>query len=109
MGKEIGKGILSGIAKGVGGKGIFNDIFGGVDVAPNIPFLGNGGIVNRPTLAVIGEKGPEAVIPLSNRNAGMGGNNITINVQGADPNAVVRALQDYNRTAGPIPVNTRAN
>jgi len=109
MGKEIGKGILSGIAKGVGGKGIFNDIFGGVDIAPNIPFLGNGGIVNGPTLAVIGEKGPEAVIPLSNRNAGMGGNNITINVQGADPQAVVRALQDYNRTAGPIPVNTRAN
>ena len=35
--------------------------------------------------------------------------NITVNVQGADPQAVVRALQDYNRTAGPIPVNTRGN
>jgi len=111
MGKEIGKGILSGIAKGVGGKGIFNDIFGGVDIAPNIPFLANGGIVSRPTLAVIGESGPEAVVPLSGRNAGMGmgvTNYITIN-SGADPQAVVRALQNYNRTAGPVPVNTRAN
>lgn len=111
MGKEIGKGILKGIAKGVGGKGIFNDLFGGIDVAPNIPFLANGGIVSRPTLAVIGESGPEAVVPLTGRNAGMGmgtTNYITIN-SGADPQAVVRALQNYNRTAGPVPVNIRAN
>ena len=49
---------------------------------------------------------------LSSNARGMGpsiGNNITINVQGADPQAVVKALQTYNRTAGPIPVNTRAN
>ena len=49
---------------------------------------------------------------LSSNDRGMGGaagNNITINVQGADPQAVVKALQTYNRTAGPIPVNTRAN
>ena len=49
---------------------------------------------------------------LSSNSRGMGpsiGNNITINVQGADPQAVVKALQTYNRTAGPIPVNTRAN
>ncbi len=30
-----------------------------------LPFLDEGGVVTRPTLAVIGEKGPEAVIPLS--------------------------------------------
>ena len=51
---------------------------------------------------------------LSSNNRGVGGiagatSNITVNVQGADPQAVVRALQQYNRTAGPIPVNTRAN
>jgi len=74
----------------------------------NIPQLADGGIVTGPTLALIGEAGPEAVIPL-NRAGEMGGNTITINVQGADPQAVVRALQDYNRTAGPIPVNTRGN
>jgi hypothetical protein len=77
----------------------------------HIPRLAAGGIVTRPTLAMIGEgNGPEAVIPLNRMGSmGMGGSNITINVQGADPQAVVRALQDYNRTAGPIPVNTRAN
>jgi hypothetical protein len=109
MGKEIGKGILKGIGKGVGGKGIFNDLFGGIDVAPNIPFLANGGIVSRPTLAVIGESGPEAVIPLTGRNAGMGmgGNNyITINT-GANPTDVVAALQRYVRSNGPVPVNIR--
>jgi len=30
-----------------------------------IPFLAEGGVVKKPTLAVIGEKGPEAVVPLS--------------------------------------------
>jgi len=30
-----------------------------------IPLLGQGGIVTRPTLAMIGESGPEAVVPLS--------------------------------------------
>jgi hypothetical protein len=44
---------------GVGGKGW--------DV-PDLPYLAQGGIVTRPTLAVIGEAGPEAVIPL--RRAG---------------------------------------
>jgi TP901 family phage tail tape measure protein len=33
-------------------------------------FLANGGIVTRPTLAMIGEAGPEAVIPLSRGGAG---------------------------------------
>tara|TARA_R110002126_G_scaffold42032_2_gene121906 strand:+ start:727 stop:2499 length:1773 start_codon:yes stop_codon:yes gene_type:complete len=78
---------------------------------PHIPTLAAGGIVTRPTLAMIGEAGAEAVIPLTGRNAGMGmgvTNYITIN-SGADPQAVVRALQNYNRTSGPVPVNTRAN
>jgi hypothetical protein len=32
---------------------------------PNIPALANGGLVDRPTLALIGEAGPEVVIPLN--------------------------------------------
>ena len=36
----------------------------GVPQIPNIPYLANGGIVSKPTLAMIGEKGPEAVVPL---------------------------------------------
>ena len=30
-----------------------------------VPALGTGGIVRRPTLALVGESGPEAVVPLS--------------------------------------------
>lgn len=50
--------------------------------AQAIPIMADGGIVTSPTLAMIGEAGPEAVIPLSGKNAGMGGS-ITINVQGS--------------------------
>ena len=45
---------------------------------PHIPALAEGGIVRSPTLAMIGERGPEAVIPLS----GGAGAGFTVNVQG---------------------------
>lgn len=48
---------------------------------PKIPMLAEGGIVNRPTLAMIGEAGPEAVIPLS-RGGGFGGS-VNIYVAGS--------------------------
>jgi hypothetical protein len=49
----------------------------------DIPALASGGITTGPTLAMIGEAGPEAVIPLD-RLGGMGGNqiNVTINATG---------------------------
>jgi hypothetical protein len=72
-----------------------------------IPGLANGGIVKASpggTLALIGEGGKdEAVIPLD-RMGSMGGNNITINVQGADPNAVVDALRTYMFRNGSVPI-----
>jgi len=46
---------------------------------PDIPMLAKGGIVTAPTLAMIGEAGPEAVIPLDR----MMGGNITVNVAGS--------------------------
>ena len=72
----------------------------------NIPKMASGGIVNSPTLAMIGEAGPEAVIPLSKMGR-MGGGNYTINVQGGISSsadigeAVVNAIRAYNRAAGP--------
>jgi hypothetical protein len=79
---------------------------------PPIPALAEGGIVTSPTLALIGEgNGPEAVIPLSKLSSmgfGGGGGGITVNVNGGDPNSIVRALQQYVRQSGPVPVNTRA-
>jgi hypothetical protein len=78
---------------GLGGKGF--------DV-PNIPELANGGLVMRPTLALVGEAGPEAVVPLD-RMGQMGGN-VTINVNGGDPQAVVDALRRYMLQSGPLPI-----
>ena len=63
-----------------------------------IPALAKGGIVNKPTLAMIGEDGPEAVVPLSQRNnpsgAGMGGGtvNVTVNASGITDRTDKRAL-----------------
>lgn len=71
---------------------------------PDIPKLADGGIVTGPTLALIGEAGPEAVVPLTGRNAGNMGGNVTINVNGGDPNAVVSALRTYMRQNGSIPI-----
>ena len=48
----------------------------GMPNIPEIPSLAKGGIVNRPTLAMLGESGPEAVIPLGRR----GGAGITVNL-----------------------------
>jgi hypothetical protein len=59
---------------------------------PHIPTLATGGIVNRPTLAVIGERGPEAVVPL--HRGGFGG--MTVNFHhtpaDADPQAIAAAI-----------------
>jgi hypothetical protein len=74
---------------------------------PKIPMLAQGGIVTSPTLALIGEgRGPEAVIPLDRMGEfGMGGgSNVTINVQGGDPQAVVDALRRYMYQNGTIPI-----
>ena len=73
---------------------------------PDIPELAQGGIVTGPTLALVGERGPEAVIPLNRANA-MG--NITVNVYStlADatlPDKLVNALRQYNRRSGVIDI-----
>jgi len=61
---------------------------------------------------LVGERGPELFTPGSSGNItpnnALGGANITVNVNGGDPNSIVRALQQYVRQSGPVPVNTRA-
>jgi hypothetical protein len=77
-------------------------------VAKKIPRLAEGGIVNSPTLALIGEAGPEAVVPLDRMNTGGG---VTVNVTGGLSTsaeigqAVVNALRAYSRSAGPLALN----
>ena len=71
----------------------------------NIPRLAEGGIVSSPTLALIGEAGPEAVVPLDRMRTG---GDITINVTGGLATSaeigesVVNALRAYSRSAGPL-------
>lgn len=76
---------------------------------PNIPRLASGGIVTRPTLALIGEAGPEAVVPLGRGGMG-GGTSVTLDLRGAIITSdiqferiVRRALQDSVRREGKIP------
>jgi hypothetical protein len=70
--------------------------------------MAKGGIVTGPTNALIGEAGPEAVIPLSGKNAGMGSTyNITVNAgigtNGAQVGRdIVEAIRKYERSSGQV-------
>ena len=73
-----------------------------------IPMLAQGGIVDRATLALIGEAGPEAVVPLD-RMGDMGGRpiNITVNAgMGANGTEIgreiVAQIKRYERTSGRV-------
>ena len=67
----------------IGGKkwGGFTIPFPKIPTIPDLPeieaAMAHGGIVKRPTLAMLGESGPEAVIPLGRGGAGMG---MTVNL-----------------------------
>ena len=49
---------------------IFGGKHFGVNI-PKIPYLAKGGIVDKPTQAVVGEAGTEAVVPLENNTGGL--------------------------------------
>jgi len=73
-----------------------------------------GGIVTRPVQALLGEKGPEAIIPLS-RSQGLGSTeiNITVNAgMGTDGqmvgNQIVQALKQYERVNGFLPLTAQS-
>ena len=73
-----------------------------------IPAMADGGIVTGPTLALIGEQGSEAVIPLNQMGKmGGGGGAITVNVNGGLSTsaeigrAVVDAIRQFNQVSGP--------
>ena len=88
-----------------------------VDVAFNfqtsgyaIPALAEGGLVTRPQVALIGEAGPELVVPLDRVGDMGGGNTYQININAAVADArlggvIVDALRSYNRRTGPIDIS----
>jgi len=87
----------------------------GVDLGFGVGIQGaraSGGSVMGGGSYLVGERGPEIFTPSGNgmitANGAGGTTNVTVNVSGADPNAVVQALQRYVRNNGPVPVNTRA-
>jgi hypothetical protein len=75
----------------------------------SIPRFAEGGIVTAPMIGMVGEAGPEAIIPLDQYNRG--GGNVTINVTGGLATSaeigesVVNALRAYSRSAGPLALN----
>jgi hypothetical protein len=90
---------------------VVNKIIPGGDPIPDIGKipevkLAQGGIVTQPTVALIGEAGPEAVVPL-NRAGAFGG--ITINIEAglvSTPDQVgqqiIEAIQQAQRRSGPV-------
>ena len=76
FGADLVKALISGISSGAGdvAKAIEHLIPGGglIGKAASVIGLAEGGIVEKPTLAVVGEAGPEMVVPLSGLDRGEG-------------------------------------
>ena len=73
----------------------------------SVSAFAKGGIVTGPTVGLVGEAGPEAIIPLS-RAGGLGGTyNITVNAgMGADGQRIgeqiIKEIKRYERQSGPV-------
>jgi len=84
----------------------FVGVVGGFSIGlPDLPMLAKGGIVTKPTLALIGESGPEAVIPLGSTEMAGVTNNFTWHVQSPIPDekALVGLVNRSQRLQGMLP------
>jgi hypothetical protein len=67
---------------------------GSVPTGRTMPFA-EGGIVRRPMMGLVGEAGPEAIIPLDRMGSmGMGGVSVTINTVAGNPVEIERIVLD---------------
>jgi hypothetical protein len=101
--------LTTGISVSITGKPIAEGLLARVEAAANVAKLSTkmatGGIVTKPTIALIGEAGPEAVVPLRGHNSpgsrvrfgGTVNYSPTYNITNADPQAVVRAIEKYEK------------
>lgn len=95
-------------AAGIAGRKSYSTNMGGGGASPR-PFA-VGGIVTQPVNALVGEAGPEAIIPLdklASMGFGGGGNSYTINVSAMNADAkvgemIVSAIKRYERTSGSV-------
>jgi hypothetical protein len=80
------------------------------DIVRAIPGRASGGPISANQPYVVGEEGPEIIVPgqsgtviPNNQLGGAGSTVINVTVTSADPNEVVKALQRYTRTNGKLP------
>lgn len=73
------------------------DWLGGGNIPINIPGMASGGIVMRPTFAMLGEAGPEAVIPLSRARASAHGGGSDDQLAEAIASRLARVLREDQR------------
>lgn len=84
---------------GIGGKSFHIS-----DLIPDLPYVAGGGVVRRQTAAILGESGPEAIVPL--RGSGALGNtyNIWVDATATDPyetgRKIVALIRRYEQTGG---------
>lgn len=101
LGKQAAKDLISGFTSGDTGllgriagltpSGAASNAVSGL-IDRIIPFA-NGGIVTKPTLGLVGEAGPEAIIPLSQVGR-MGGTTVNVTINGAvDPVSTARQIR----------------
>ena len=83
----------------------------GISTLPQLNFRASGGPVSPGGSYLVGERGPELFTPSTSGNitpnSAMGGANITVNVNGGDPNQIVAALRRYISTNGTLPLAVR--
>lgn len=74
------------------------------DPSRGVPAFGSGGIVTQPTLALVGERGPERIVPFA--QSGGGGGLVTVNyapvihMVGGDPKQMERLFDRHRREIG---------
>jgi len=98
---------------GIGSNGTDASIFRRVSAPIVSGARASGGPVMAGKSYLVGERGPELFTPgtsggITSNGAMNNGTTINVTVNGGDPNSIVRALQQYVRQSGPVPVNTRA-
>lgn len=97
---------LAGLRELMTTRGFYTDSFGNT-VFGNVTPFATGGIVTGPTLGLVGEAGPEAIIPLSKADRFGATYNITVNAgMGTDGarvgEQIVKAIKKYERQSGPV-------
>jgi len=97
-------GVTSPTSVSVSSSPMSNFDWSGINVG-GLATLAEGGLVTKPTFALIAEGGEsEAVIPLSKMGSMGGDTIINVTVTSADPNAVVDALRKYQLRNGTVPI-----